>query len=279
MASTRGPLPPGVYWRRRVFVGLLALGVVFVSVNLLRSGSDGSSDDPVAEQAAGEVEASHTVTVQPSEQRTQRRGKGGRAPIQGPTFDPTVLADPEGTCAPADVVAVPTIDEAVAGRPVTIGLSLQTLQADACTWRIAPKRVVVKISGEYGDVWTSQQCRAVVPNREVVVRRALATVVELTWNARESDTGCPEATEWVLPGRYRVAAAALGGEPRVLDFRLERPTAATVTPSPQQTGPAGSASSSPSGRSSDTTANPGSTSTPRSGGDDVPNGGGSPPRR
>ena len=44
-ASTRGPLPSGVYWRRRLAVLSVAL-VVFLGVGkVLGNGSDGSSDD------------------------------------------------------------------------------------------------------------------------------------------------------------------------------------------------------------------------------------------
>lgn len=239
--TPRGPLPPGVYWRRRAFVGLLVVALVFVGFNLLRGGSDGSSGEaPAAQQAAGEVEASHTMTAEPADERTERQGRKNRKkqrqaqPSQGPTFDPDVLADPEGTCSAADILVRPQVDEAVAGRDVTIGLSLQTQQAEACTWELRPKRLAVTIVGKRGPVWTSQECRDAVPTQEVVVRRAIATVVEMTWDARESEPGCPELTDWLLPGRFRVQAATLGGEPGRTSFELAKPEPRTIAPEPKQ---------------------------------------------
>jgi hypothetical protein len=239
--TARGPLPPGVYWRRRAFVGLLVVALVFVGVNLLRGGSDGSSGEaPVAQQAAEEVEPSHTVTAEPTPKATQQSGarKNQRqkqaAPSQGPTFDPEVLADPEGTCAAGDITVRPQVEDAVAGRDVTIGLSLQTQQTEACTWQLTPKRVAVKITGKAGTVWSSRECRDAVPRQEVVVRRAIATVVEMTWDARESDRGCTEYREWLLPGKFRVVAATLGGEPGGTGFDLAKPTPETVAPEPKQ---------------------------------------------
>ena len=76
---TRGPLPAGVYWRRRVFVLLLASTLVFVIASVLGGGSDGKDDDvPAAQQAGGEVEASQTITVRDKSRRSMvqaaRRG-------------------------------------------------------------------------------------------------------------------------------------------------------------------------------------------------------------
>ena len=61
-ARTRGPLPPGVYWRRRLAVVSIAL-VVFLGVGkVLSLGSDGSSKDK-AEQAGASTLTSPTATL------------------------------------------------------------------------------------------------------------------------------------------------------------------------------------------------------------------------
>src|SRR4051812_27807342 len=73
-ASTRGPLPPGVYWRRRLAV--LSVGLlVFLGVGrVLDHSSDGSSDDK-AEQAGASTLSSPTATV-PADHPTKKGGKG-----------------------------------------------------------------------------------------------------------------------------------------------------------------------------------------------------------
>ena len=54
----------------------------------------------------------------------------------------------------------------------------------------------------------------------------------MAWNARESNQGCTRRTEWVLPGDFTIAAAALGGEPAEADFSLVGPGTKTVEVEP-----------------------------------------------
>lgn len=235
---TRGPLPAGVYWRRRAFVLLLAATLVFVIANVLGGGSDAKDDDvPVARQAGGEVEASQTITVDGSKGRKgkdRRKGKrnGG---IVGPTYDPAVMVDPDGNCEPADVRITPRVEAAVAGEPVTIGLSLQTVQAEACYFRIGPDKVTVKITRGGREVWTSRECPDPVPSESVVVRRVVATVVQMTWTPYpqgRKGAECPGTDDWLMPGGFTATSAALGGEPAESDFVLASPTPETITVTP-----------------------------------------------
>jgi hypothetical protein len=121
---------------------------------------------------------------------------------------------------------------------VTIGLSLRSTGPAACSWHISGGQVLVRITHGGEQVWTSQECPAAVPDRDVVVRDVVATVVPMTWNAKKSDERCHEGTEWVGAGSYVVAAAALGGEPAQQRFELTNPTSATVTdpPTPRSSG-------------------------------------------
>lgn len=240
---TRGPLPAGVYWRRRFFVLALAATLVFVIANVLSGGSDGKDDAPVARQASGETTPSQTITVGDRKGRKHGKGtkggkgtRGGVGAVQGPTFDPSVLVEPEGNCEAADVRITPQVAGAVAGSPVTIGLSLRTVQADACYFRIGSDKVTVKITEGGRETWSSRECPGAVPAQSVVVRRVVATVVEMTWDAHESDSSCSHRRAWVMPGDFSVSTSALGGEPAASDFTLVAPTAetVTVTPHPQR---------------------------------------------
>ena len=121
-ASTRGPLPPGVYWRRRLALLSAAL-VIFLGVGkVLDHGSDGSSDDK-AEQAGAATLTSPTATVpaaDPTKKGGKGKGKGGKGkggkghqtPTATPTPTPTptpTLPEPSGPCADDDVYLTPTI--------------------------------------------------------------------------------------------------------------------------------------------------------------------------
>lgn len=208
----------------------VAFALVFVIARWLTGGSDGKDDAPVAEQVGARVAATETVTVGES---TAAVTTGPKAASARPT-----LAAPEGPCDPADVVVVPSVAKgAEAGADVTLMLSLQTVESEACTWQVASDSVVVNIAEDGRQLWTTRQCPRAVPGQAVVVRRTVATVVELVWNARESAAGCSRRTAWVLPGDFTISAAALGGEPATAEFTLSRPAARTVsvTPEPKPT--------------------------------------------
>ena len=65
-----------------------------------------------------------------------------------------------------------------------------------------------------------------------MVRKAVSTTVDVTWNSRRSDDTCSRLTEWAMPGYYHVVAAALAGEPADVQFQLDAPTGQQITRSP-----------------------------------------------
>src|SRR4051794_3425191 len=129
VAKTRGPLPPGVYWRRRLAVVSVLLVAFLGAGKMLDLGSDGSSD-PKAEQVGSGTLASPTATVSaagPSGKGghggkhnggKHNGGKGGKGnggsatPTATPTPTPPptpVLPDPTGPCADDDVFITPSV--------------------------------------------------------------------------------------------------------------------------------------------------------------------------
>lgn len=224
---TRGPLPAGVYWRRRLMVLSLALFLVICFARVLGGGSDGSSDEGQAAQAAADQTSSvpdpSRGPTAPVTHRTKKPGHG-QSTSQAP-----VLADPDGPCADGDIAVTPDVKQAVAGRDVFIVLKLRTLVSEACTWRVSPQHVTLKITSGKDEIWSSRECPHVVPSRDVVVRRDVTTNVGITWNSRRSNEHCTRLTEWALPGYYHVAAAALAGEPSDLQFKLTTPQAPVIT--------------------------------------------------
>jgi hypothetical protein len=246
--SSRGPLPPGVYWRRRLAVLSAAL-LVFLGVGkVLDHGSDGSSDG-TAQQAGASTLTSPTATV-PASGPTKKGGKGKGGKGHGgnggqghqtqtptPTVIPTpVLPDPSGPCADDDVYITPSIAAPIGGSDITIMLNLQTRTAEACTWQVSPDMVTMNIVSGRDKVWLSKDCPDAIPAQDVVVRLASVTQVPVVWNSRRSDEECSDRTAWALPGYYHVRAAALGGEATDVQFELVAPTPATVTETAQPGG-------------------------------------------
>lgn len=226
---TRGPLPAGVYWRRRLLLLSVAAVLVFGLARVLGGASDGSSADAgVAEQAAAQP-SSTAPSTSPSPTRKPGKGKGNR-PSATPTIPaPPPLAVPDGPCEETDLAITPAAVDAVAGRDVVILLELRTIVDPACTWRVSSANLSVKLTSGDDDIWSSQQCPSVVPVKDVVVRSAEPTTVALVWNAKRSDEDCSRITDWALPGDYHAIAAALGGEPTDVQFTLEAPVADVIT--------------------------------------------------
>lgn len=234
--APRGPLPTGTYWRRRLFVGVLVVSIVFVIARWLTAGGDGADDDVSAEQAAARVQATETVTVGDQGAKTEPTGAATDAPTDAATgpsasasASPT-LAAPQGPCAADDVLVTPTVAQGQdAGADVTLEISLQTAHAEACTWTVSSDTVVIKVSQGREQLWTTQECRRALPAQSVVVRRDVATVVPVTWDeAKESDAKCSGRTDWVPAGDYTIAAAAIGGEPASAEFALLTPSEAAA---------------------------------------------------
>lgn len=214
------------------FAMLLVVGIA----RLLGSGSDAS--EPEARQAAARTSpgAAGSASVHPPAATvTVTAGGGSGHPGKHRSSRAPVLAEPDGPCQASDIEVSPEVKDAVAGpqQGTRVKLELQTIRAEACTWHVSARTLSVKITSGHDDIWSSQQCPRQVPDQKVVVRREVPTSVELTWNNRRSDSGCPRLTDWALPGWYHLVVAAMGGEPSDSMFELQAPAAPVITRTPK----------------------------------------------
>lgn len=246
--SPRGPLPASVYWRRRIVVLVAAAVPVLAVVNLV-GGGDGP---PAAEQGATVAGAptpdptSEVTTDEAQESGATTgsgRGKGRRngteepTPSGGPTGSPEpetpepvepVLPTSSGPCDDAEVLVEPFVAGAVAGQPVVVSLRMRTTTTAACTWQVDADHLALKVSAGAEPVWASWDCPKQIPAQSLTLYRDTTTTVDLAWNARFSEAGCPAEPAWAQAGEYSVRAAAYGGEPSdEVAFTLAQPTAAT----------------------------------------------------
>jgi hypothetical protein len=234
MAATvrpRGPLPPRVYWTRRLLVLGLPLLLVVVLARVLNGSGDGGDTDK-----ATQAGARTTATVPdagpltgPTAPPKGTTGKKGRKGKKAKPPEP-VLAEPSGPCDPADIVVTPVITEAAGGSDVPIPLNLRTLVTEACTWQVSAETLTVTITSGNDHIWSSRECPAAIPLQDVVVRQAVDTPVVITWDdARRSDETCSTYADWAKLGWYHVQAAALGGDEADVQFELVAPSPAVVT--------------------------------------------------
>ena len=237
LTTPKGPLPPRVYWTRR----LLLLGVVFLLVfgiaRVLGDGSDAKSETPKANQAAARMQESET----PASSRTDsaidespsapagKKKNGKKAKKAEKTPEAPVLPTASGVCTNEDVVVTPTVTGAQGGGQVQFVLNLRTKATPACTWQVSADTVTLKITSGEDDIWASRECPRSIPTQDVTLYRDYDTSIPATWSGRRSDEDCSKLAEWVGAGWYHVLAATYAGEPVDVQFELGVPSPVTVT--------------------------------------------------
>ncbi|MFI2708155.1 hypothetical protein ACH5WX_11480, partial [Nocardioides sp. CER28] len=219
---TRGPLAPGVYWRRRLAVlGILLLLVIGVSRMF-----GGGGEDPQAANVSAPTTPTTSVTPSATTSSTASTSAGTQAATPGTTQAPTqpvtptptatALPAPTGRCSDDDIVVAPSVTDAQATKTVVLRLTLRTIVTTACTWRSSSTSLQLKITSGSDEIWSTVECPHAIPSQDVVVRRDSDAVVNVAWNSRRSDESCSSHTKWAMPGYYHLSVAALGGEPQDL---------------------------------------------------------------
>lgn len=233
LTRPRGPLPPRVYWVRRLLVAGTALVLVVGVGNLLTRGSDGAGGPDRAVQVAADP-SEFATSVGPAVPPAVSPAK---SPQPGrPTKTP--LPQPDGPCLAADVEVQPIVEDAVAGSPVPMRLKMRTHDSPACLWRVSPRTMTLRVTSGQDPIWYSADCPRTIPTRDVVLRRDKPVWVRVEWSARRSsDEGCTYQALWALPGTYHVQSAALAGEPAAERFLLLEPQG---DPTPAPSDPPGS---------------------------------------
>jgi hypothetical protein len=234
----KGPLPPRVYWTRRALVLVVAFGLVFGIAHLLGSGGGstptarpvGATAAPGAAVPASTADAAPGTSGGTHKKRNRSDKASGKARA---TKTVTPLAVPTGPCDARDILVTPGVAGAAhAGSAVTFELTLRTVESPACTWTVSSSTLVVKLTSGSDRIWSTQDCKAAVPDLSVVVRKDHDTSVRVTWRGQRSDATCSRTTAWAQPGFYHITAAALGAEPTDVQFELHDPAPVTITPSP-----------------------------------------------
>jgi len=227
----RGRLPQRVYWVRRGVVLAMALLLVFGIGKLL----GGNGQDP----AGTGVEASNT-SAQQEQSSSSAPTVGPVAPSVSPgtTKGPkAVLLPPSGECKDDEVSVLPSVPRAWGAGDITIRLGLQGIQP-ACTFKVSPESVVVKITSGSDRIWSSQDCPDSIKPADVVVRNGVPTYVNVVWSGRRSDDTCSRTAAWANAGYYHAFAAVLGSTPTDTQFEVTRaPTdfvTKTAKPKPSQ---------------------------------------------
>lgn len=225
----RGRLPQRVYWIRRSLVLVVALLLVFGIGKLL----GGNGKDP----AGAGVEASNT-SAQEQQQSSAPPSVAPVAPVTSPSSKvKQQLVAPTGDCKDDEVSVLPSVPRAWGAQPIAIRLALTGI-APACTFKVSPESVVVKITSGSDRIWSSQDCPSSIKPTDVVVRNGVPSYVNVVWSGRRSDDTCSHGAPWADAGYYHAFAAVLGSTPTDVQFQITRAPTAVITktakPKPSQ---------------------------------------------
>ena len=214
VARPSGPLPPRVYWTRRVLLLTILALLAWGLMRCVGAPDAQPSGGSAASEPTNETAVSPTPDNQPGRERQPADPPAGvRAVSAG--FRPA-----RQPCDPAAVAVVPQVSGRVrVGEAVPIQLRVSATSADPCLLRLDSTSLLVAVTSQDAPVWSSAGCASAIPVQSLVVQPRWSTVVEVMWSGRRLGEECA-AGRPVPPGSYTVQAAMVAGEPAAADFEL-----------------------------------------------------------
>lgn len=223
------PVGRDVYWRRRLLVLAIAIGLVWgvlQLIGLLRGDDTDEADTPPVTQP---TTAAPTTTPPPAPPADQV---------------PVAIETATTVCEPGNVRIVPSVPaDQEAGAPVTIDLMVTALDGEACTFKPSADELLVVVDTQRAPIYDSSVCRAAFFDQSVAVPAGWGTIATVEWTGRGSGTGCSTSEGFAPAGTYTLKIGTYGGEPGETTFRLA--PRAPETPAPT-TAPSVSPSTTPS---------------------------------
>lgn len=207
MLEPNGPLPPEIYWRRRLLaIGVLVVAlalVIWVAMLLLRSGGD---DNPQAGAAA-------TSTSAPPAAKSSAPPSGSQTPTSGASTSGTVNSTAEASAAqcPDESLAVKaTVDQPtykVGDQPV-FKVVITNISTAACTRDMGSGLQQVWVQSLDGQrrFWSSADCAQGGPADIRTLKGGEQAAFTLTWSGTTSQPGCQAERVQVPAGAYAVVA-------------------------------------------------------------------------
>ncbi|MEU4618489.1 adhesin [Actinoplanes sp. NPDC023801] len=226
MRATVGPLPPAVYWRRRLVVlGAVLLGVIV----LFMSCSGGDKPDPkkTSAQSTGlptpapkDQSASPEPSIEdsappgvgpaypdPADLLSQQPGDGDPLPPPATTGAVNAPAAGQG-CADTEMslTPVPADTSPQRGATIAIKLKIKNIGSRTCTRDLGASAQELYIAEGAQRLWSSDQCAALKGNDIVSLDPGVEKVFEVNWNGKQSNQCTGAVASGPLPptGAYQL---------------------------------------------------------------------------
>jgi hypothetical protein len=214
MKLTVGPLPPAVYWRRRVVLLAGLLLVVLLATSLCSTSTSGKAQQgrtrTAGDQSSAGPDPTPTATV-----LTPTTGNPNDAPTSAPPPAATaaapppapVVPPPTGPCTDAEisVVAAPASATVKTGVPLKIFLKVKNVSNRACSRDVGADAQELIIQQNKAKVWSSDDCAPQHGTDMKAFTPGLEVSFFVNWDAKSSAAGCDKRA-FLAPGTYQVVA-------------------------------------------------------------------------
>lgn len=228
MLEPTGPLPPEIYWRRRVFaIGILVVVlalVIWLVVSVLRGG-DSPGGTPAAAASSSATSPPAPPPAEPTTAgKSSAAGSSSSAPTSGsqPTSgtsgaQPTSGAAPNsgapaaaGKCADHSLAVKVTVEQPTyqLGEEPVFGIVITNISAETCERDMGPglqKVAVHTIDGEQ-QLWGSTDCFAGTEPDVRTLEGGEQAAFTVTWSGATSQPECAGERVPVPAGAYTVVA-------------------------------------------------------------------------
>ncbi|QTI68741.1 hypothetical protein [Gordonia polyisoprenivorans] len=251
MIEPQGPLPPEIYWRRRIVAGGVLVAVLALVVGLVVWAQSGGGDDTsnTASKATPSSTTPSTATTNASVDPSQAPsgggtgGGGGGAPADSsanPSAPPSgsaAVPAPGGNPAAADANMPLCPDNSIAvvlytdkptyttgSQPVfTIVVTNAGLSACARDVGKAAQNVIVRTLDGTRTLWTASDCSQINTANNQVLQPQQQVKDTITWSGTTSNPGCDKPRTPVPAGSYQAIGKLGEKESAPITFNFVAP--------------------------------------------------------
>ena len=201
MLEPNGPLPPEIYWRRRLLaIGVIATAIVLVvGVGILLSGGDDHKTTPVA------ATTSPTATAATPSAGAGESGAPSAAAAASASAVSANVACPDQSLAVKVTVGQPSYK--VGDQPV-FNIVITNISTQACQRDMGSglQQVVVQSLDGQRRLWSNTDCDKGAPADVRALTGGQQAAFTLTWSGTSSQPNCAGDRVQVPAGPYAVVA-------------------------------------------------------------------------
>jgi hypothetical protein len=210
MKLTVGPLPAGVYWRRRAIVG----GALLIVIVLLAVNCSGSDSDPKRTATSAQT-PSPTATPDPTPTiQTPTTGEPVTSTAPPSPTTPSV-ASTVPVCADADLslVAAPEQPVQFRGAYLKFFLKIKNTSGRDCTRDLGADFQELYLQVGAIKMWSSDHCDPPKGSQPTTLKPGIEVSFSNSWNGKSTKDGCvnrevPPAGKYELVGRLDTKLSA-----------------------------------------------------------------------